>query len=232
MIELLNELRVAMPGVQVLFGFLLTVPFQQGWRRVDRVPGERLLRHADRRGGGDRLPDRAVGLPPHDLPAAREAEHHPDRDGADASSACVALAIAMNGAVLLVTDVLFDERHDGDHHRLPGHALRDAVVRPRPRPAGAEVTRARPPSSTSTARSSTPTTSTRSPGTGRCARTATRLPMWRIHRAIGMGGDQLVAALLGDEAEEREGDDIRDAEKELLLRAHRGGPSRSRARAS
>jgi hypothetical protein len=27
MIELLNELRVAMPGVQILFGFLLTVPF-------------------------------------------------------------------------------------------------------------------------------------------------------------------------------------------------------------
>jgi hypothetical protein len=27
--ELLNELRVALPGVQVLFGFLLTVPFQQ-----------------------------------------------------------------------------------------------------------------------------------------------------------------------------------------------------------
>ncbi len=34
MLELLNELRVAMPGVQVLFGFLLTVPFQQGWQRV------------------------------------------------------------------------------------------------------------------------------------------------------------------------------------------------------
>jgi hypothetical protein len=29
LIELLTELRVAMPGVQVLFGFLLTVPFQQ-----------------------------------------------------------------------------------------------------------------------------------------------------------------------------------------------------------
>jgi hypothetical protein len=27
MTELLNELRVAMPGVQILFGFLLTVPF-------------------------------------------------------------------------------------------------------------------------------------------------------------------------------------------------------------
>ena len=41
-----------------------------------------------------------------------------------------------------------------------------------------------------------------------------RLPMWRIHRAIGMGGDQMIGALLGDEVEEREGDDIRDTEKE------------------
>jgi HAD superfamily hydrolase (TIGR01549 family) len=40
------------------------------------------------------------------------------------------------------------------------------------------------------------------------------LPMWRLHRAIGMGGDQLVGALLGDEVEEREGDSIRDAEHE------------------
>jgi hypothetical protein len=31
LIELLNELRVALPGVQVLFAFLLTVPFQQGF---------------------------------------------------------------------------------------------------------------------------------------------------------------------------------------------------------
>jgi HAD superfamily hydrolase (TIGR01549 family) len=38
------------------------------------------------------------------------------------------------------------------------------------------------------------------------------LPMWRIHRAIGMGGDQMIAALLGDEAEEREGDAIRESE--------------------
>jgi hypothetical protein len=29
--ELLNELRVALPGAQVLFGFLLTVPFQRGF---------------------------------------------------------------------------------------------------------------------------------------------------------------------------------------------------------
>ena len=29
------------------------------------------------------------------------------------------------------------------------------------------------------------------------------LPIWRIHRHIGMGGDQLVAALAGDEVEGR-----------------------------
>jgi VIT1/CCC1 family predicted Fe2+/Mn2+ transporter len=33
--ELLQELRVALPGVQVLFAFLLVVPFQQGWETVD-----------------------------------------------------------------------------------------------------------------------------------------------------------------------------------------------------
>lgn len=31
LIELLNELRVALPGVQVLFAFLLILPFQQGF---------------------------------------------------------------------------------------------------------------------------------------------------------------------------------------------------------
>ena len=43
------------------------------------------------------------------------------------------------------------------------------------------------------------------------------LPLWRIHRHIGMGGDQLVAALAGDGTEEREGDDIRAAETALYL---------------
>jgi HAD superfamily hydrolase (TIGR01549 family) len=36
--------------------------------------------------------------------------------------------------------------------------------------------------------------------------------MWQIHRHIGMGGDQIVAALIGDEAAERDGDEIRTAE--------------------
>jgi len=36
LIELLNELRVALPGVQVLFAFLLTVPFSNGFPRLGR----------------------------------------------------------------------------------------------------------------------------------------------------------------------------------------------------
>jgi HAD superfamily hydrolase (TIGR01549 family) len=35
---------------------------------------------------------------------------------------------------------------------------------------------------------------------------------WRIHRHNGMGGDQLVAAVAGDDVEERLGDAIRDSE--------------------
>ncbi len=34
LIELLNELRVALPGVQVLFAFLLAVPFSQGFAQT------------------------------------------------------------------------------------------------------------------------------------------------------------------------------------------------------
>jgi Family of unknown function (DUF6328) len=37
LIELLNELRVALPGVQVLFAFLLAVPFANGWTRVTEL---------------------------------------------------------------------------------------------------------------------------------------------------------------------------------------------------
>jgi HAD superfamily hydrolase (TIGR01509 family) len=43
------------------------------------------------------------------------------------------------------------------------------------------------------------------------------LPIWRIHRHIGMGGDQLVAALCDEETEEESGDDIRAAEKTLYF---------------
>src|SRR5438552_11062818 len=36
LIELLNELRVALPGVQVLFAFLLAVPFANGFPKLGR----------------------------------------------------------------------------------------------------------------------------------------------------------------------------------------------------
>jgi hypothetical protein len=37
LIELLNELRVALPGVQVLFAFLLVLPFQQTFRDLTNL---------------------------------------------------------------------------------------------------------------------------------------------------------------------------------------------------
>ena len=43
------------------------------------------------------------------------------------------------------------------------------------------------------------------------------LPVWRIHRHIGMGGDQLIHALCGENVERERGDEIRAAEKPLYL---------------
>jgi hypothetical protein len=37
LIELLNELRVALPGVQVLFAFLLTLPFANGFPKLSEL---------------------------------------------------------------------------------------------------------------------------------------------------------------------------------------------------
>jgi hypothetical protein len=37
LLELLNELRVALPGVQVLFAFLLILPFNEGWQRINEL---------------------------------------------------------------------------------------------------------------------------------------------------------------------------------------------------
>ena len=43
------------------------------------------------------------------------------------------------------------------------------------------------------------------------------LPIWRIHRHLGMGGDQLVAALTDERTEDERGDDIRSSEKTLYF---------------
>jgi hypothetical protein len=109
MIELLNELRVAMPGVQVLFGFLLTVPFQQGWQRVTEFQQNVYF---------VTLIAGAVATAFLIAPSAYHRvmfEQHEKANIVHMGTVqmlvgLVALAIAMNGAVLLVTDVLFAAR--------------------------------------------------------------------------------------------------------------------------
>jgi HAD superfamily hydrolase (TIGR01549 family) len=43
------------------------------------------------------------------------------------------------------------------------------------------------------------------------------VPVFRTHRAIGMGGDQLVPELAGEEWDAEHGDDVRDTEKALYM---------------
>jgi HAD superfamily hydrolase (TIGR01509 family) len=45
------------------------------------------------------------------------------------------------------------------------------------------------------------------------------LPIWRIHRHIGMGGDQLVESLAGEDFDDEHGEEVRAAEKALYLAA-------------
>ena len=42
------------------------------------------------------------------------------------------------------------------------------------------------------------------------------LPLWRLHRHVGMGGDKYVSALAGEDVEERLGDQLRDRWEELF----------------
>jgi HAD superfamily hydrolase (TIGR01509 family) len=43
------------------------------------------------------------------------------------------------------------------------------------------------------------------------------LPLWRIHRHIGMGGDQVVAALTDERTDQERGDDIRASESDFYF---------------
>jgi len=47
------------------------------------------------------------------------------------------------------------------------------------------------------------------------------IPLWRIHRTIGMGGDKLVAEVAGDDVEKRLGDALRDAWREEYVELKR-----------
>jgi HAD superfamily hydrolase (TIGR01549 family) len=41
-----------------------------------------------------------------------------------------------------------------------------------------------------------------------------QVPIWRVHRTIGMGGDKLVGEVVGDDVEKEHGDSLREAWKE------------------
>ena len=73
-----------------------------------------------------------------------------------------------------------------------------------------------PQSSTSTARSSTTTTSMPSRGISRCAGWDVLVPVWRVHRAVGIGSDRIVAHLGGDRLEDDRGDEVREHESEIF----------------
>jgi hypothetical protein len=107
MIELLNELRIALPGVQILFAFLLTVPFAQRFPKLTAF--ERDVFYVT-------LLATALSTACLIAPSAahRLRFHKHDRDWLieSANALMIAglgfLAIAIGAAFLLITDMLFD----------------------------------------------------------------------------------------------------------------------------
>jgi Family of unknown function (DUF6328) len=107
LIELLNELRVALPGVQVLFAFLLGVPFTQRFGEVTDLQKDvyflTFLCTAVAT---------ALLIAPsayHRLEWRRgDKEHLLVVSNRLAISGTVFLALAISGAVFVVTDMLFD----------------------------------------------------------------------------------------------------------------------------
>jgi hypothetical protein len=104
--ELLNELRVAMPGVQVLFGFLLAVPFQQRFESVS--PFQRDVYFVTLLAAAVATAFLIAPSAYHRVAFQRHDRPHIIRVGTrQFLCGLVALAVAMNGAVMLVTDLLF-----------------------------------------------------------------------------------------------------------------------------
>lgn len=108
MIELLNELRVALPGVQVLFAFLLILPFSQGFTMVDQFQKVVFL-----------ITVLATALAAVMLIAPSMHHRLQFREGNKAEIlrdsnrlailGMTSLAVAMIGAVMLITDFVFDD---------------------------------------------------------------------------------------------------------------------------
>ena len=106
LIELLNELRVALPGVQFLFAFLLIVPFQQSFAKATDFQREVYF---------VALAAAVVATALLIAPAAQHRvlfrQHDKEkllrRGSRSAFAGTVVLAVAIVSAVLLVLDVLY-----------------------------------------------------------------------------------------------------------------------------
>jgi hypothetical protein len=104
--ELLQELRVALPGVQILFAFLLTVPFAQGFTRLE--PAQRDLYFGV-------LMATALSTALLIAPSAhhrllfrqRDKEHLVTMSNRLTIAGLMVLAVAITGAVLLIADLIF-----------------------------------------------------------------------------------------------------------------------------
>jgi hypothetical protein len=107
LIELLNELRVALPGVQVLFAFLLVVPFSNGYDRM--TAGQKDIFFAT-------FVSTALATAFLIAPSAnhrilfrqRDKERLLVRSNRQAIAGLAFLALSVTGVVALITDVIFE----------------------------------------------------------------------------------------------------------------------------
>jgi hypothetical protein len=104
--ELLQELRVALPGVQVLFAFLLAVPFQQSFTKIDGFEkgvyfGTLLCTALS---AAFLIAPSSYHRMTFRMQQKRELVHLANRF---AITGLAFLALAMTGAIVLITDILF-----------------------------------------------------------------------------------------------------------------------------
>ena len=106
LMELLNELRVALTGVQVMFAFLLTVPFTQRFAQVTEF--QRITYFATLLCAAVAVAFLIAPSAQHRILFRRHQKHQLIMIGNRLTIVGLAfLAVAMTGVVLLITDVLF-----------------------------------------------------------------------------------------------------------------------------
>ena len=104
--ELLGELRVALPGVQVLFAFLLVVPFNQGF--ADLTPGQERLYLFTLLTAGVASALLIAPTAQHRITFRMQEKDYIVRTGNRLALAGLAvLALSMTSAIGLVVDVVF-----------------------------------------------------------------------------------------------------------------------------